>query len=163
MPIISIIAAMDAHNGIGLNGSIPWHLPADLKYFKEITSEHIIVMGRKTWDSLPIKPLPHRRNLMLSRHYVSNRPGVEIFQTIDSLLDSIPSDEELFVIGGAEIYHQFLPIAHRLYLTKINAIFHADTFFPPIDYSQWILKKEKIFFKNTENQYDIKFQHYEKI
>ncbi len=148
----NIIVAVDIKNGIGFKGTLPWNLPADLRHFKEITSEtefpdhkNIVVMGRKTWDSLPqrFKPLPNRLNVVLTRNQDLNLPqGVLCAHSLDALLNETRKIthklERLFVIGGGEIFRQTIshPNCRRIYLTKIFRDFHCDTFFPPIS-EQW--------------------------
>ena len=135
---ISIIAAIGRNNEIGKNGSLFCHLPADLKHFKEITSNHAVIMGRKTFESLPKGPLPNRRNMVVSRNSGLKIEGAEVYPSPDAAFIRLIDENEVFVIGGGQIYRQVLPVADKLYLTKIDADFpEADVFFPEIDFSVW--------------------------
>jgi len=139
-PRISIIVAIDENRGIGKNGKIPWHLSTDLKRFKALTSGHTIIMGRKTWDSLPRKPLPDRINMIITRSPGFRVPsGVSISTSLEEALVEAEENEqeEIFIIGGAQIFQQALDmgIIDRLYLTKVEGDFDCDTFFP--DHSEF--------------------------
>lgn len=131
--MLSIIVAIAQNNAIGNNNDLLCHLSDDLKRFKALTSGHPVIMGRKTFDSLPKKPLPNRRNIVLTRDASFDYPGVEVVNTIEQALSVVPSDEEAFIMGGATIYEQFLPYVDKLYVTWIYQDFTADTFFPSID------------------------------
>ncbi|RFZ95045.1 dihydrofolate reductase [Mucilaginibacter conchicola] len=133
--IISIIVAIAENNAIGKNNQLLWHMPNDLKHFKEITSGRTIVMGRKTFDSVG-KPLPKRRNIVVTRQEIEI-PGCEVVKSIDEGLALCDGEDEVFIGGGAEIYRQAMDKTDRIYLTIIHKVFDADTFFPEIDYSQW--------------------------
>lgn len=132
--MIILIAALDPKNGIGVNGTLPWHIKEDLKLFKERTLNHTIVMGRKTFDSIG-KPLPKRVNLVVSRSekYLSVE-GVKVINNFkDFLVENECSDEIIYVIGGADIYKQALPFAHKLALSYVKQEYPCDTFFPEFD------------------------------
>ena len=136
-PRLAILAAISANRVIGLNNSLPWHLPADLKYFKQLTTGHIVVMGRRTFDSIG-KPLPDRTTVVLSRQHVLDVPGIITAHSIQEVLDHFANDDrQIFVIGGAELYRQTLPLCQRLYLTEIQEDFEGDTFFPEYDHDDW--------------------------
>src|SRR5690348_1909867 len=124
---ISFIFAMDMQQAIGLNNDIPWRLPADTAYFKRTTLDHTIVMGRKTFDSFGGKPLKQRTNVILTRNPDYSAEGCTVLHTVDEVMARYP-DEEVFVIGGAEIYQLFMPIVDRMYITLIEHEFEADTF-----------------------------------
>lgn len=135
--ILSIIVAMASDRAIGGGGKLLWHLPSDLKRFKALTSGHPILMGRKTFESLPCGALPKRRNIVISRK-VNQIEGVEVFPSIEDELDVLSEEAEVFVIGGGEIYASLLKRADRLYLTEVEALFpDADTHFPSIDEAEW--------------------------
>ncbi len=137
--MLSLIAGISQNNCIGLNGQLPWHIPEDLKHFREVTAGKIVLMGRKTWESLPEKfrPLPNRINIIITRQADYPAPtGVEIFATIDEAVATHP-DEEIMVIGGAEIYKQTIDRADRLYITHVNQTVDGDAFFPAIDLNIW--------------------------
>jgi len=134
---LSIIVAIDENNGIGLKNNLLAYIPADLKRFKAITSGHTILMGSNTWFSLPKRPLPDRRNIVITSRSGSNFNGADIANSINEAMDFLPDNDESFVMGGASIYRQLFPFATKLYLTLIHKKFEADTFFPEIDFSQW--------------------------
>ena len=133
---ISIIAAMAANRTIGLENRLPWHLPDDLQLFKAITMQHHIVMGRKTYDSIG-KPLPGRDTIIVTRNVDYAVPGCIAVNSLDAALTVSFGDEEVFFVGGADLYRQALPIAHRIYLTEIQRPFNGDAFFPEFDMSPW--------------------------
>lgn len=136
--MLSIIAGISQNNCIGLNGQLPWNIPEDLKHFREVTTGKTVLMGRKTWESLPEKfrPLPNRINLIITRQTDYVVPaGVEVYATIEEAVVKHP--EEIVVIGGAEIYKQTIMQADRLYITHINQTIAGDAFFPEIDMAVW--------------------------
>ncbi len=124
---LALIAAVGHNRAIGKNGTMPWHISADLKRFKRITKGHTVLMGRKTWDSLG-KPLVDRRNVVITRRAIA---GVETYASIDRALEALEGEDVVFVIGGGETYAQLLPKADLLYLTVVDQEPDADTFFPP--------------------------------
>ncbi|MDD5410812.1 MAG: dihydrofolate reductase [Methylobacter sp.] len=134
---ISLIVAMASNRAIGLNNKMPWHLSADLKKFKKITMGAPILMGRKTYESIG-RPLPGRTNIIISRNPEYRQEGCLVFNDIEKALESYRDSEEVFVIGGSDFYKSMLPVADTLYLTQIHQEFPGDTFFPEIDYGQWI-------------------------
>ncbi|MDQ0257626.1 dihydrofolate reductase [Evansella vedderi] len=134
--MISMIAAMGNNNVIGKDGDMPWHLPNDLKYFKKVTTGHPVLMGRKTFESIG-KPLPNRKNYVLTRNKAFAPEGVEVLHSIGEVRPLLDSEEEFFVIGGAHLYNDLLPLADRLYITHIKEDFTGDTFFPEIEQSEW--------------------------
>lgn len=140
---IALVVAVARNGAIGKDGDMPWHLPGELAYFKRITMGKPILMGRRTWQSLPRRPLPGRPNLVVTRDDGFSAEGAERFSTLDEALDrgaALASDlgvEELAIIGGAQIYAACLPRATRIYLTEIDAEPDADTFFPPINPDAW--------------------------
>jgi dihydrofolate reductase len=162
--IISIIVAIGKNNEIGKGNDLLCRLPADLKHFKEITSGYTIIMGRKTFDSLPKGALPNRRNIVISRNPDLKIEGAEIYPSLDSALIKLLNESEVFIIGGAQIYKQTFPIADKLYLTKIHADFsEADTFFPPIDWKSWRELSRETFSADEKNPYSFSFLEYERI
>ena len=133
--MISLIAAVARNRAIGFQNKLLYWLPNDLKRFKSLTTGHTIIMGRRTFESLPKGALPNRRNIVLSRNCVQF-PGAETFPSLEAALAACEADEEVFIIGGASVYEQALPFADRLCLTEIDDIpAQADAFFP--DYSDW--------------------------
>jgi dihydrofolate reductase len=133
---LSLIVATDTENGIGKNNQLLWHLPEDLKFFKRTTSGHTVIMGRKTYESIG-KPLPNRRNLVISRQENLKIEGVEVFANLEDAINACANEKEAFIIGGGEIYKKALPQTHKIYLTKVHHQFDADTFFPMLDAAQW--------------------------
>jgi dihydrofolate reductase len=142
MTEIIIIAAIDQDNGLGYQNHLLCHLHDDLKNFKKLTSGHTVVMGRKTWESLSIKPLPNRKNIILTRHVSATFKGSTASMSVNDVLSLCSDDEKIFIIGGAEIYRQFFDIAHRLIITHIQNHFNADVFFPEISEEKWLKVKE---------------------
>ncbi len=138
MPIFSIIVAIAQENAIGQKNDLLTYISRDLIRFKSLTSNHTVIMGRKTYDSLPNGPLPNRRNIVLSTNKNLQIDGVEVFHSVQEVLNSCKNEEEVFVIGGATIYKEFLPYTKKLYLTHIHHFFeNADTFFPDINMQEW--------------------------
>ncbi|MCO7224602.1 type 3 dihydrofolate reductase [Pleionea sp. CnH1-48] len=132
-PIISLIAAMAKGRVIGLNNQMPWHLPADLKHFKETTMNKPIVMGRKTFDSIG-KPLPGRRNIIITRNTSYSAPGIETVGSLEEAIELLKESEEIIIGGGGNIYQQTLEQADRLYLTFIDLETEGDAFFPEFEH-----------------------------
>ncbi|MGD6857314.1 dihydrofolate reductase [Bacillus infantis] len=159
--MISLLWAMDENSAIGKNNDLPWRLPEDLKYFKRVTMGHSIAMGRKTWDSIG-RPLPGRENIVLTRDRGFTCEGCTVFYSFDDFLAecSQKSDQEIFIIGGAEIFRMALPSADRLYLTMIHEKFEADTFFPDVDWKEWELESRDKGTRDDKNPYDYEFLVY---
>ncbi len=136
--IISLIAAVGKNGIIGDHGKIPWHLPADFKRFKEITMGHPVIMGRKTYESIG-KPLPGRTNIIVTRQKKYVVPECTIAGTLKEAFDAARTSgaEEVFVMGGAEIYREAMPFAEKLYLTKVGGDFEGDVFFPEVNSIEW--------------------------
>jgi dihydrofolate reductase len=130
---ISIVAAVARGGVIGREGSIPWHIPEDAHRFREVTMGHPVVMGRRTWDSLPdrFRPLPGRRNVVVTRNPVWRADGAERAGSLEEALQLAAGAAQVFVIGGSELYAQALPLADELLLTEIDAAYDGDAFFPP--------------------------------
>lgn len=149
---ISLIAALDRNNLIGADQGMPWRLPADLKRFKAITMGKPIIMGRKTHETIG-RPLPGRHNIILTRNPEYETEGCTVVHSIDEALQATSDAAEVMVIGGGAIYRQFLPLAHRLYLTLIDAAFEGDTHFPTIDWDQWEIVSEEQFTQDERNPY----------
>ena len=153
---ISIIVAADENNGIGANNQLLWHLPADLKFFKETTTGHTIIMGRKTFDSIG-KPLPKRRSLVISRDKDLKIDGAETFTAIADALAVCNTENEVFIIGGAEIYNLALSFSDRIYLTKVHHEFKAEVFFPEISVNEWKETSRDFHPKDDKNSFDFSF------
>jgi dihydrofolate reductase len=158
-PILSVIVAMDRNRAIGKDNQLLWHISNDLKRFKAITSGHTVVMGRLTFDSLPKGPLPNRRNIVLSLTK-GNIHGCEVAHSIEKVMEMTESEDEVFIIGGGNVYRQFLPLAQRLYITRIDKAFDADTFFPEIDNMLWELKEKTLVDNDLQNDFVYTFENY---
>ncbi|WP_310452472.1 dihydrofolate reductase [Sulfuritalea sp.] len=140
MTKLTLIAAVARNGVIGIDNRLPWHLPADLKHFKALTSGHAVIMGRKTWESLPAKfrPLPGRRNIVVTHDASYRAEGAVVALSLPAALAAAEGEGgEAFLIGGAELYATALPLADRLQLTEIDASFEGDTWFPAIDPGLW--------------------------
>ena len=139
--IISLIAALAQNRVIGKNNALPWHLPDDMKYFMQTTSGHHVIMGRKNYDSIPEKfrPLPNRTNIVVTRQPQFKAPGCTLVHSIEEALEIAGQhgEDEAFIIGGAEIYHNGFEMADRLYLTEIHASIDGDTYFPEFNKANW--------------------------
>lgn len=151
---ISIIAAIGKNLELGKGNDLIWHFKEDMKFFKETTMGHTVIMGRKTFESLP-KALPNRRNIVISRNAEYIAPGAEVVCSIEDALKLV-SDEEVFIIGGGRIYSEFLPLANKLYLTEIDDVCeNADTLFPSFDKAEYS--------RSIIAQYDVNGIHFEHI
>ena len=158
--MISIIAAVARNRAIGFQNKLIYWLPNDLKRFKQLTTGHTIIMGRNTYLSLPQGALPNRRNVVLSTT-VKDIPGCDVYPTLEAALQSCRSDEDVYIIGGASVYQQALPLADRLCLTEIDDTpEQADTFFP--DYSQWRIDKKEAHPKDERHAFNYAFVDYVK-
>ena len=159
----TIVVAMGEKNEIGADNQLLWHLPKDLKHFKDLTSGHPIIMGRKTYESIG-KALPNRTNIVISRKKNWFEEGILIVGSIKEAVKFAKKiDENIFIIGGGNIYEQTMEIADKLEVTLVKAELKADTFFPKIDSKIWKLTEEVFHEKDDKNQYDFSFQTYEKI
>ena len=155
--IISMIAAMANNRVIGLDNKMPWHLPADLQHFKKVTTGKPVIMGRKTFESIG-RPLPGRRNIIITRNSEYTAQGIEVVTRPDAALELVATAEEVMIIGGGNIYEQFLPKAERLYLTFIDLDVKGDTQFP--DYNKvanWYVKEEQENHPDDKNLSSYKF------
>lgn len=136
MPRLSLIAAIARNRVIGLNNALPWHLPEDLKRFRALTTGHHIIMGRKTYESLN-RLLPERTTVIVTRNADYSVAGAIMASSLPQAIAVSAADEEIFLIGGAELYRDGLPLANTLYVTEIDAEFDGDAFFPEFDLGQW--------------------------
>jgi dihydrofolate reductase len=164
--IISLIAAAAKNNAIGKDGDMPWRLSNDLKYFKNITWGLPVVMGRKTFESFGKgKPLPGRKNIILTRQKDLNPEGVVTVQSVEDAIFLVNEMDvkEMMVIGGGEIYRLFLEKANRIYLTRVDAEPEADTFFPEMDMKEWKLVSQKDHEADAKNDHNYSFQVWERI
>jgi dihydrofolate reductase len=158
---ISIIAAMGRNRAIGKDGGLPWRLPADMRYFKNRTMGHHLIMGRRTWDELGAA-LPGRTSIVVSRDPAFAPEGAVVVRSLEEGLGKAEGQEEVFIAGGAVIYELALPIAHRMYLTLIDADFEADTFFPPFDEARWECVARESHEPDERNRWRYSFTTWEK-
>ena len=155
-----MIAAVGNNFELGYQNRLLCHLPKDLKRFKELTSGYTVIMGDRTWESLPKKPLPNRRNIVITLDRDVNYKDCELAFSLEDAINLIHDDEEAFIIGGATIYKLFIDIIQHLYLTRILSDFKADVFFPEVDFSKWDLEEDIFVPKDDNNIYDLRFQYY---
>lgn len=157
--MITLIAAVAENNALGKDNQLLWHLPDDFKRFKNITSGHHIIMGRKTFESFP-KPLPNRTHVIITRQKDYQPEGCLIVDSLEKAISVCPKDEELFIIGGGEIYKQSIEMADKLDITRVHHTFDADTFFPEIDLTKWKLTSEEYHPKDKKHHFDFTFETY---
>lgn len=164
---ISIIVAVANNNVIGKDNTLIWHLPADMKFFKEKTTGHCIITGRKNYESIPEKfrPLPNRTNIVITRNKNYSAPGAIVVDSIEKAIQKAKetSDNEIFIIGGAEIYKQSIHLCDRIYLTQIHHTFEGDAFFPELLNSQWKETSNTKGILDEKNKYEHDFLIFEKI
>ncbi len=157
LPPISLIAAMDKNRAIGSGGKLPWHLPRDMRRFVTLTKGKPIVMGRKTYESIG-KPLPDRRNIILTTQADYQAPGCDIAHSVGAALEmASEAGKEIMIGGGSLIYDLFLPLAGTMYLTTIDAEFDGDVYFPRFDELDWRLVSEEFISADDKNRWDMRF------
>jgi dihydrofolate reductase len=161
VPLVCLIVAMARNRVIGRENRLPWHLPADLKRFKELTMGHHIVMGRKTWESID-RLLPGRTSVIVTRDPAFKVPGAKVARSVQDALGQCGTDPEVFVIGGAAVFRAALPLAQRLYLTTVEADVAGDTTMPPIDFREWRLIRQESHPANAGNALPWTFQVFER-
>jgi dihydrofolate reductase len=161
--ILSLIAGIGKNNELGKGNTLLWDLPVDMKHFRETTSGHPVIMGRKTFESIG-RPLPNRRNIVITRDVSYMADGVEVVHSLEEAIDLFKYDtrDEVFVIGGAEIYKQAIDRADRLYITHVDSNFDADAFFPPIDPAFWKEASREHHDLDEKNTFPLDFVVYEK-
>lgn len=152
-----MIAAVAENNALGKNNDLLWHLPLDFKRFKEITSGHYIIMGRKTFESFP-KPLPNRTHVIITRQKDYKHEGCIVVENLEKAIAVCPKNEDLFIIGGGQIYTQAIPLADQLDITRVHNSFDADVYFPEIDPEIWELTAEIFNPKDEKHLFDYTFQ-----
>lgn len=157
--MITLIAAAAENNALGKDNDLLWHLPNDFKRFKEITSGHHIIMGRKTFESFP-KPLPNRTHIIITRQKEYLVENCIVVHSLEEAIAIAPKNEEVFIIGGAQIYEQSIPLADKIDLTRVHTSLDADAFFPEFDTSEWNLVFSEKNFKDEKHQYDFTFETY---
>jgi len=156
---ITIIAAIDQNNVLGKDNQLIWHLPEDLMRFKRLTTGHAIIMGRKTYESLP-KALPNRHNIVITRNQNYSKEGITVCKSLEAAIECASDDEQPFVIGGGQVYEQAIELASKIELTRIHSQFEGDVFFPDIDLKKWFKKKEE---RLKNHEFDYSFITYTKI
>ncbi len=159
--IKSFVVAVAKNNVIGKDNTLPWHLPADLRFFKNLTTGHHMIMGRKTFDSFG-KPLPNRTSVVITRQNDYQPEGCIVVHSIEEAIKVAAVEEEIFIIGGSEIFKQTMPIADRIYLTRIHEDFEGDTIFPELNKEEWELKEKQDFEADEKNKYSYSFCIYER-
>jgi len=160
---ISIIAGVAENRVIGIHNRLPWHIPADLKRFKQLTTGHALIMGRRTFLSLPSGPLPNRRHIVMTTRPGAAFEGCETAGSVREALELAGTENECFVIGGGKVYARFLPLAGKLYLTRVHREFEGDTFFPEIDFSRWKAVRSERVEADEKNEYAHTFTEYVRI
>jgi dihydrofolate reductase len=162
-PKISAIAAMSENHVIGDHNELPWYLPADLKHFKTLTTGHPILMGRKTYESIGM-PLPNRTNIILTRNPDFKAPECLVVQSIEEAVERASTNhDEIFIIGGADVYKQLLPTVDRLYLTIVHYTFEGDAYFPEINPSEWKESSRIRHEADDDNDYAYSFVIYDRV
>lgn len=162
--MIVLVAAVAHNNIIGYRGNIPWRLKSDLKFFKELTKDSVVVMGRKTWESLPVKPLKNRINVVVSSNYnAQNCFNLSSYGLVEQMYEALvePIGKKMFIIGGSSAYNHFIPLADEMYITHVDTMPCGDTFFPFIDTDVWsgeIVQEQKE--PDESNQFPFKIIHY---
>lgn len=159
---LSLIVAIAQNNAIGKDNDLLWHISDDLKRFKSLTSGHPVIMGRNTWNSLPRRPLPKRRNIVLTHDEHFCDEGAEVAHSVAAVLDLVRDEEEAFVIGGAAVYRQMLPFVDKMYVTWVWQDFEADVFFPVIDMSLFNKVSESERFVDSESGLAYSYANYER-
>ncbi|SFD28096.1 dihydrofolate reductase [Flavobacterium phragmitis] len=157
--MIIMIAAVAENNALGKNNELVWHLPNDFKRFKSLTTGHHIIMGRKTFESFP-KPLPNRVHVIITRQENYQPEGCIVVDSIEKAIAACPENDDSYVIGGGEIYNLALPFTDIIELTKVHHSFDADTFFPKINKSEWLLVESEENYKDEKHLYDYTYETY---
>jgi dihydrofolate reductase len=157
---ISIIVAIAEDYGIGKDNKLLWHISDDLKHFKLITMGHTVVMGKRTFESLPIRPLPKRKNIVITDVHNEVIDGCEMAYSINEAVEKMDFDQENFIIGGASIYRQFFNLADKLYITRVFTKSEADTFFPEINDKEWTLNEKSKTFTDPSNGLSFEFLYF---
>lgn len=165
---VALIVAVDNENGIGKNNDLMWHLPDDMCFFKEKTTGHVVVMGRKNWDSIPAKfrPLPNRDNAVLTRNLAFSESGCKVFNSLEECFSeySTVSDKKVFIIGGGEVYKLALESGYvtEMFITHVHKSFGADTFFPAFSIEDWTIETVLTHDKDEKHEAGFTIKHYTK-
>ncbi len=155
--MITMIAAAGENNELGKNNDLVWHLPNDFRRFKQLTTGHYIIMGRKTFESFP-KLLPNRTHIIISRNENYSKEGVTVVRSLEEAIRQVPIEESLYIIGGGEIYSLGMNIAHKIELTRVHATFEADTFFPEIPTEEWELVSSEHHPKDDRHEFAFTYE-----
>ncbi|NJK95783.1 MAG: dihydrofolate reductase [Bacteroidetes bacterium] len=158
---MSLIVAIAENNVIGKDNQLLWHLSDDLKRFKKLTTGNDVIMGKNTYLSLPVKPLPNRKNIILTRSSLIFEGCIKV-SSIEEAIEMMDSEKENFVIGGGSVYKQILPHIQKMYITRVNANFEGDTFFPDFDPNDWILTNSMKHPADEKHSYSFSFEDYER-
>jgi dihydrofolate reductase len=161
---VSLIVAVSTNGVIGRDGGLPWHLPADLKHFKQTTMDHHLIVGRKTWEEVG-QPLPGRRMVVVTRSRRFAPEGAQVVRSVEQALELAAEDDEPFIGGGSQIYRIALArgLVDRIYLTRIHAVVEGDTFFPEFDLDEWELVSQEHHEADEKNEFDYSFLIYERL
>ncbi len=160
--MISVIAAIAQNYAIGKDNKLLWHISEDLKRFKKLTTGHSVIMGKKTFESLPNGPLPNRKNIVISGDKNNRFENCIMAYSVEDALTKCDKNDENFIIGGGSVYRQFLKYADKLYLTMVHKDFEADTFFPEINFDEWELMERHNFEADEKNKFSYSFLNYRK-
>ncbi|EMY80933.1 dihydrofolate reductase FolA [Psychroflexus gondwanensis ACAM 44] len=159
--MITIVAAAAENNALGKDNDLIWRLPDDFKRFKALTSYHHIIMGRKTFESFP-KPLPNRKHVVITRQENYKNETIEVVHSLEEAIQFSSTEDQIFIIGGGEIYKQALPFANKIELTRVHGEFEADAFFPEIDEEKWDLVNSEFHDKDEKHKYSFSYLTYTK-
>lgn len=159
--MLNILVAAAQNNAIGKDNRLLWHLPADLKHFKQLSLGHTVIMGRKTYDSIG-KPLPNRRNIVVTRQSNLHIPGCEVVHSLQHALDACRNNGEIFIIGGGDIYRQAMDICDTIFITRVHHPFEADAYFPAIDLDIWVEKEREDHPADEKHDFAYSFMVYVK-
>jgi len=159
--MITIVAAAAENNALGKDNDLIWRLPDDFKRFKALTSYHHIIMGRKTFESFP-KPLPNRKHVVITRQKNYKNETIEVVHSLEEAIQFSSTEDQIFIIGGGEIYKQALPFANKIELTRVHGEFEADAFFPEIDEEKWDLVNSEFHDKDEKHKYSFSYLTYTK-
>ncbi len=160
---ISLVAAVAENFAIGKNNQLLWHLSNDLKFFKAYTLGKIIIMGRKTFESIGRRALPGRVNVVITRDNTIQVENIVVFNTLEAALEHFKDSEEICIVGGAQMYKEALPLAHILVLTRVDVIMEADVYFPEVNWNHWKLVWEEAHLTDEKHAYNYTFQRFERI
>jgi dihydrofolate reductase len=164
---ISIIVAASENNAIGKNNTLPWHLPVDMKFFKDKTTGHCIITGRKNYESIPDKfrPLPNRTNIVITRQKDYKAPGAVVVSSVYEALEAAreTGDSEVFVIGGAEIFRETMDMCDTVYLTRVHTKIEGDVYFQPLNIKEWKRVEGSPYKADEKNSFDLTFEKYVRV